>query len=182
EVPYYPYLTTQFSLAYDVYLEIIRQVTALLQKVLGHDGKDWHLQNSCPACCYRLEDELQLDIEWLVSIDGNNSLKHWDKLSYGINKREDSCVAQSDFWITPKEVDRFCYEVKARTGRKDDTDDWETEETLDNQFNCVDRWRNAGPEFRKKVLSVFCETGIFIASCRHRFVLVICNMIKSGEL
>ncbi|KAG6377662.1 hypothetical protein JVT61DRAFT_14427 [Boletus reticuloceps] len=150
-----------------------------LHHALGHDGKDWHLQNSCPACCYCLKDEPQLDIEWLVSIDRNHSLKRWDKSNYGINEREDSRVAQSDFWIAPEEVDRFRCEAKART---DEADDWETEETSNTQFNCVNRWRNAGPEFRKKVLSVFCETGIFIASCQHHFVLLICDMIKSGKL
>ena len=47
---------------------------------------------------------------------------------------------------------------------------------------CLERWRNAGPEERKKMFSLFDESGIFIASCRHRMVLVVCDMIKSGEL
>lgn len=47
---------------------------------------------------------------------------------------------------------------------------------------CVTRWRNAGPEQRKQMFAVFQESGIFVACCRHRFVLVGCDMIKSGEL
>jgi len=49
-------------------------------------------------------------------------------------------------------------------------------------FNCTDRWRNAGPEQCKKMFATFEESGIFIAACRHRFVLLACDMIRSGEL
>lgn len=65
----------------------------------------------------------------------------------------------------------------------DDVDDWETEEVeTGDMFNCVQRWRNAGPEQHRKMVAMFLETGIFIAVCRHRFVLLVCDMIKSGEL
>jgi hypothetical protein len=47
---------------------------------------------------------------------------------------------------------------------------------------CVDRWCNAGPEARKKMFALFAVVGIFLAVCRHGHVLVICDMIRSGEL
>ena len=47
---------------------------------------------------------------------------------------------------------------------------------------CVERWRNAGPEARKKMFALFAIAGIFLAICRHGHVLVICDMIRSGEL
>jgi hypothetical protein len=47
---------------------------------------------------------------------------------------------------------------------------------------CVDRWKNAGPEARKKMYALFAIAGIFLAVCRHGHVLVICDMIRSGEL
>ena len=47
---------------------------------------------------------------------------------------------------------------------------------------CVDRWRNAGPEARKKMFALFAVAGIFLAVCQHGHVLVICDMIRSGEL
>jgi hypothetical protein len=47
---------------------------------------------------------------------------------------------------------------------------------------CVDRWRNVGPEARKKMFALFAVAGIFLAVCRHGHVLVICDMIRSGEL
>ena len=47
---------------------------------------------------------------------------------------------------------------------------------------CVDRWKNAGPEARKKMYALFAIAGIFLAVCCHGHVLVICDMICSGEL
>jgi hypothetical protein len=47
---------------------------------------------------------------------------------------------------------------------------------------CVDRWRNAGPEARKKMFALFAIAGIFLVVCRYGHVLVICDMIRSGEL
>jgi len=32
------------------------------------------------------------------------------------------------------------------------------------------------------MFAVFDESGIFVAGCHHRFVLLVCNMIRSGEL
>ncbi|KAI9572211.1 hypothetical protein HD554DRAFT_2015695 [Boletus coccyginus] len=48
-------------------------------------------------------------------------------------------------------------------------------------FNCVNRWRNARADVHAKTFNVFTESGIFIATCRHRFVLLACDIIKSGE-
>ena len=47
---------------------------------------------------------------------------------------------------------------------------------------CVDQWKNAGPEARKKMFALFAIAGIFLAVCHHGHVLVICDMIRSGEL
>ena len=47
---------------------------------------------------------------------------------------------------------------------------------------CVERWRNAGPEACKKMFALFAVAGVFLAVCRHGHVLVICDMIRSGEL
>ncbi|KAI9566563.1 hypothetical protein HD554DRAFT_1096637 [Boletus coccyginus] len=74
-VPYRPYLSTIFSNAYDVYLELLHQVEQCISAFMQHDSQDWCLRNECPACFYRLEDEPQLRFDWLISIDGNNSLK-----------------------------------------------------------------------------------------------------------
>ncbi|KAG2112534.1 uncharacterized protein F5147DRAFT_744450 [Suillus discolor] len=183
--PYRPYLNIQFSAAYDVYLEILHRVKQRLSAALNHDTLDWHMLNSCPACFYKLEDEPALEFDWLVSIDSNNSLKRWDSTIYGSNQRIDSRKAQSDYWLDPCDVDLFKDEVKTRE-RDTNDDNWEDEmiaaEGTIPAFNCVNRWRNAGPETRKKMFAVFDESRIFIAACCHRFVVLACDMIRSGEL
>ena len=50
------------------------------------------------------------------------------------------------------------------------------------QADCAERWRAAGPESRKKMFALFDASGIFVAVCRHGHVLVVCDMVKSGEL
>jgi len=37
-------------------------------------------------------------------------------------------------------------------------------------------------EITAKMWGIFDETGIFLALCRHGFVLVVADMIRSGEL
>jgi hypothetical protein len=104
----------QFSAAYDVYLEILYCVDQRLQRALSHDTPHWRLLNSCPPCFYKLHDEPALDFDWLISIDGNNSLKRWDSTIYGTTAREDSRKARSDYWVDPGAVNNFKDEVKTR--------------------------------------------------------------------
>ncbi|KAG0702917.1 hypothetical protein DFH29DRAFT_982187 [Suillus ampliporus] len=183
-IPYCLYLNTQFSVAYDIYLEILHCVQQRLQAPLGRDTPNWRLLNSCPACFYKLRDEPKLEFDWLISIDGNNSLKRWDSTIYGNTPCVDSRWARSDYWVEPKAVDRFQNEVRAHdiASHVDDWQDEPVEANPSQSFSCVDRWQNAGPETRKKMFSVFDESGIFIVACRHRFVLVACDMLRSGEL
>ncbi|KAJ7175579.1 hypothetical protein C8R46DRAFT_1160840 [Mycena filopes] len=47
---------------------------------------------------------------------------------------------------------------------------------------CVERWKAAGPEARKKMFSLFAIAGIFLTVCRHGHVVIMCDMIRSGEL
>lgn len=37
-------------------------------------------------------------------------------------------------------------------------------------------------ELTSKMWGIFDETGVFLALCRHGFVLLVADMIKSGEL
>ncbi|KAG1854495.1 hypothetical protein F4604DRAFT_1883326 [Suillus subluteus] len=155
-IPYRPYLTARLSSAFDIYLEILHRVDQRLHMALKRDTPNWRLLNSCPACFYKLEDEPNLAFEWLISIDSNNSLKRWDSTTYGMNARLNSRKACSDVWVDAESVDRFSVVL---IGGK-----------------------NAGPETQKKMFLVFDESGIFIAACHHRFVLIACDMIQSGEL
>ncbi|KAG2344689.1 hypothetical protein BDR05DRAFT_881947, partial [Suillus weaverae] len=113
DIPYQPYLATQFSVTYDIYLEIIHRVQQHLQASLGHDTPNWHLLNASPACFYKLCNEPKLEFDWLISIDGNNSLKRWDSTIYGNTPCVNSHTAHSNYWVEPKAVDQFQNEVRA---------------------------------------------------------------------
>ncbi|KAJ7331575.1 hypothetical protein DFH08DRAFT_814884 [Mycena albidolilacea] len=43
----------------------------------------------------------------------------------------------------------------------------ETDELTNNVNNCVERWKAAGPEARKKIFALFAVAGIFISVRRH---------------
>ncbi|KAG2336016.1 hypothetical protein BDR05DRAFT_856824, partial [Suillus weaverae] len=75
DVPYRPYLNTQFSTAYDIYLKILYHVKHRLDEALRQITPDWQLLNTCPCCFYKLEGERPLTFDWLTTVDGNNSLK-----------------------------------------------------------------------------------------------------------
>ncbi|KAF8578460.1 hypothetical protein K439DRAFT_1638825 [Ramaria rubella] len=229
-IPYHRYLTTQFSIAYDVYLEILWCVKQQVDAVLSCNTLNWRIQNSCPCCQYRLEAEPAL-VPLRIAVDGNNSLRRVDaSLTKGTNLLLDSRTTCKDLWLTYAQVNVFENEVKAKAksrkkpslsqppintqepltavpsssshrsaledGRdedelsQDDEDDtWlETGEPGDVMSSadavtvCIKCWKNAGPEERKKMWEMFDETGVFIAVCRHGFLLIMCDMVKSGKL
>ncbi|KAF8168794.1 hypothetical protein K438DRAFT_1774574 [Mycena galopus ATCC 62051] len=47
---------------------------------------------------------------------------------------------------------------------------------------CEERWKNLSEELTSKMWGIFDETGIFLALCRHSFVLLVADMVRSGEL
>ena len=114
QVPYLPYLCTQFSNAYDAYLDICRHVDQQINAALGYNSSSSRLLRSCPCCFYQLDGEPEMEFSSFVSIDGNNSLKRLGTSVRGVNDRLDSRTILSDHWLTPEEVDRFKDEVKPR--------------------------------------------------------------------
>lgn len=171
-----------------------------MDKSLGRNDS-WSIRNICPPCLYKTENESPLKYQFLASIDGNNSLKLVDSTFRAGTARTDSRSSSSPRWITPDDVDTFKDEVKSpqetaigiSPERPPQDNDLEQEEIawlnlakhneVAKAFDtCVERWRNAGPESRKKMYALFAIAGIFIAVCRHGHALVICDMIRSGEL
>ncbi|KAI5990639.1 hypothetical protein EDD15DRAFT_2388750 [Pisolithus albus] len=164
-MPYRPYLNVQLTAAYDVYLSILDHVDRRLKKVLGRDTDNWQMRNSCPACFYKLEDEPALDFDWLVSIDGNNSLKRWDTNVYGVVPRVDTRCPHSDYWLDDRDVDRFKYKTQSRPNHDNDVDNWQDPQAnadadIPTSFTCVEHWRDAGPEQRKRMFSMFHKSGV----------------------
>jgi hypothetical protein len=197
QVYYHRYLATQYRIAYDVYLEVLQRIDMKIDTHLGHDTPHWRMLNSCPACQYTLKDEPALKFSVLCACDGNNSTKLVDPVIRRGNERLDPRSGLSSIWLTEEYVDGFKDEVQSARTRQakdirvdqqqiqDPDDPWvdEPDSTDAEPSNvCVDRWRNAAPESRKKMFAIFKKSGIFITVCRHGFLLTICDMVRSGEL
>ncbi len=46
---------------------------------------------------------------------------------------------------------------------------------------CAERWRNKKTEVTARMWGIFEETGLFLSLCRHGFVLLLADMVRSGE-
>ncbi|KAF7374152.1 hypothetical protein MSAN_00296900 [Mycena sanguinolenta] len=180
-VPYRPYLRQQFSVAYDVYLELRQQTDKLVGSALGRDAPNWRMKHTCPACMYKLEGEDELIFSMLTTMDGNDSLKRVlrrsktdgseDEPTLGPSiEREDSRDGGDDYFLSREEVDRW---AKDRVADILPTD---------AKNPCSDRWKNMINDVTSRMWGIFDETGIFLALCRHGFVLVVADMVRSGEL
>ncbi|KAG1803263.1 hypothetical protein EV424DRAFT_1474585 [Suillus variegatus] len=146
------------------------------------------IQAQCKALCHlhnipyrpylnaQFSDAYDIYLEILHRVDVlinqalNRSSPNWPDGT----ARKDSRRFRSDYWLDRSTVDRFKDEVRGQTVDVEQTD-------TAPSFTCVDRWRNAGPEQCKRMFSVFDESWIFIAACRHRFILLACDMVKSGQ-
>jgi hypothetical protein len=77
-----------------------------------------------------------------------------------------------------------CIEQKGKGNIDEDVEleEWKDIEENDPVQVCISRWRNAGPDVRKRIFQMFDESGLFLCACRHGIVLLMCDMIRSGEL
>ncbi|KAJ7832527.1 hypothetical protein B0H14DRAFT_3087771 [Mycena olivaceomarginata] len=176
-VPPRPYLGAQFSIAFDAYLSIRAEVDRRVRRELGRDTPNWRLKNTCPACLYKLEGEPKLTLPMLGTQDGNNSLKRFERRQRELflptgstipgasKERLDNRLAPGDFFLPREYVEEFA---------KDTVDDEGT--------GCDERWENMKEDVTARAWGMYDETGIFPALCRHGFVLVVVDMVKSGEL
>jgi hypothetical protein len=110
QVPFQSYLTDQFSVAYDIYLELHRRVQLRITTALQRPT-NWNQENICPPCFYKLGNEPPLTFSALLAMDGNNSLKLIDSFFRPGQKRIDSRTVQWSKWITPEEVDVYKDEI-----------------------------------------------------------------------
>ncbi|KAF8143148.1 hypothetical protein K438DRAFT_1876673 [Mycena galopus ATCC 62051] len=191
ETPYLPYLRKQFSLCYDLYLDLRRKAENMVLASLGQDSFAWRLKHACPSCMYKLEGEDKLIFDILVTMDGNNSLKRvlrrekvesdgdmGTDASFAVGESKehaDSRGAGDGYYLDREKVNEWS---KHRIAEMLPMEPVEGEEPNP----CADRWKNMVEDITAKMWGIFDETGIFLCLCRHGFVLVICDMIKSGEL
>ncbi|KAJ7729123.1 hypothetical protein B0H14DRAFT_3169252 [Mycena olivaceomarginata] len=191
ETPYLPYLRKQFSVCYDLYLDLRRNAEKTVLASLGRDSFAWRIKHACPSCMYKLEGEDKLIFDILVTMDGGNSLKRVlrrervesdgdmgtnAKFVVGKSKEHvDSRDAGDGYYLDREKVNKWS---KHRIAEMLPMEAVEGEDVN----LCADRWKNMVEDITAKIWGIFDETGIFLCLCRHGFVLVICDMIKSGEL
>ncbi|KAJ7182983.1 hypothetical protein C8R43DRAFT_868822 [Mycena crocata] len=189
-VPPRPFLNTQFSVAFDIYLSIRARVDARVQAALGRDTPDWRLRNACAPCMYRLEGETPIPLPLLVTVDGNNSLRRFaarereEVEENGITRpgaskeRIDERVVPGDYYLGRERVDKW-----AKEGLDDLMKGFVPDsEEADEGGGCTERWQNMKEDVTGRAWGMYDETGFFPALCRHGFVLVVVDMVKSGEL
>ncbi|KAJ7455142.1 hypothetical protein FB451DRAFT_1184469 [Mycena latifolia] len=187
-VAYRPYLCQQFSIAYDLYLNLRQRTDERILHALGRDSS-WRLKHACPACMYKLEGEDELIFSILTTMDGNDSLKRVlrrEKTTMAQDEADDPTLAKSrervdnrdvgdGYYISCEKVDKW---AKSRLGEQLPMQSG----NADQDNPCADRWKNMINDVTSKMWGIFDETGIFLALCRHGFVIVLADMIKSGEL
>lgn len=196
-VPFKLYLLRQFSIAFDLYLSIRTAVDRLVSASLERDDEDYRIKHICPSCTYLLEDEQKLKFSMLYTMDGNDSLKRIlrreaipeptaEAPTVALESAEealpilgsssevkDSRTAGRGIYLTREQVDEWAKELPMEELPGFDYDD-------DNP--CAERWRNMKTAFTAKMWGIFEETGLFLALCRHGFVLILVDMVRSGEL
>ncbi|KAJ7027665.1 hypothetical protein C8F04DRAFT_1266767 [Mycena alexandri] len=190
--PYRPYLCQQFSISFDLYLEIRRRTRYRVLKLLGRMGKEWRLKHVCPCCTYELVDDPEMTFSMLATFDGNESLRRvvrnvanpdgsldmeddtGEPMPQKSKERTDNRDAGEGYFIDRAEVDKWAKTKLANI--------LPTDEIPGEDVPCSDRWKNMINDVTSKMWGIFDETGIFLALCRHGFVLLLADMIRSGEL
>ncbi|KAJ6551242.1 hypothetical protein B0H19DRAFT_1211105 [Mycena capillaripes] len=177
-VAFKPYMAQLFSNCFVVYLDILKTVDEHVDKVLGRDAADWRLKNCCLACTYKLEGKAKLMFDMLSAMDGNNSLKCVLTKGHGGSEWLDprTAGAGEKYFLTREKVDKWSKEVLEQQVRVPRSADPEEDS------GCQERWKNMSEEITEHMWGIFDETGVFLALCRHGFVLLIADMVRSGEL
>ncbi|PPR05928.1 hypothetical protein CVT24_006650 [Panaeolus cyanescens] len=194
--PYKSYLSKQFSIAYDSYLDILNAVEKQVNHALGRDSDGWRLGHACAPCTYKLQGEPPLKYSMFVTMDGNDSLKrlaHREQAEevegekrLGVNhERADPRVVDGDYYLSREEVDRWSQASLSMIPTK-------TEETDPNA--CDDHWKNMANERTARMWGSLTKLGY--SSCYassnmrilrrppntgHSHVLMVMDMVRSGE-
>ncbi|KAG8703195.1 hypothetical protein FRC09_004303 [Ceratobasidium sp. 395] len=177
-VPYKRYLRDQLSTTLDVFFTVLRIIDSRLLAALKRDGPDWRLKNACPACTYKLDDEPELTPAMMVCGDGNVSLKRYVR-----SGENDPRTFASTYILEPDYVDQYQFDGASQKKRTENQSDVNrTDDDVEGgESACAPRWKNARNENAKDSSKVLDETGVFVVLCRHGMVLVVADMIRSGE-
>ncbi|KIK17256.1 hypothetical protein PISMIDRAFT_15258 [Pisolithus microcarpus 441] len=155
-VPFYNHHSRQFSIALDVYSQILALVSNL--------------------------DELAMQFKMLFAQDGNDSLKRVATRVLDGNLDDTNQLTTSvptlehafhhEQYLTREFIEKFASDRQTGHSIVDKHGDGNL---------CVEHWKNMKDSVTQKMWNVFNETGAFIAVCQHGFCLVIADMVQSGE-
>ncbi|KAJ8073036.1 hypothetical protein PM082_019904 [Marasmius tenuissimus] len=179
------YLCVQFSSSFDAFIAVKNRIRKKVKVFLRRDQPDWRSLNACPACQYPVEGEKQLEIEFLGAMDGNDSLKRVERRETTgenggpgrLKEREDPREGGREYFLSREEVD--WWERDNWPNHKD----WEPPPpgNGEKKNGCEERWSNMKDAHTEHEKVMYDETGVFVSTCRHMFVLWIADMVKSGE-
>ncbi|KAJ7880728.1 hypothetical protein B0H14DRAFT_3434278 [Mycena olivaceomarginata] len=141
-----------------------------------------------PRRPYVLEGEDALIFDMLTCFDGNDSLKRVlrrDKVAMADSETGEPVLGKSSERVDNRDAGDGYFPLRERVEKwaKDRVADRLPMQAAGKEDNpCADRWKNMINNVTSKMWGIFDETGIFLALCCHGFVLVIADMIRSGEL
>ncbi|KAG0702024.1 hypothetical protein DFH29DRAFT_999672 [Suillus ampliporus] len=176
-VNYHSCYHEQFSIAFDTFLAILREVRQRTDYALGREDPKWRATHMCVCCTYKLPDEKPLVPSILVSHDGNNSLKRIASVA-----TMDQCVFHSSYILSHNFIDKFKDKVKHHQHLDDQSKDSAKDNSTSDVLTSCERWKSSAPEHQKTALDIYETTGIFAAACWHGFIIKFCEMVCSGEL
>ncbi|KAJ3720205.1 hypothetical protein DFJ43DRAFT_1134089 [Lentinula guzmanii] len=175
-------LSVQFSSAYDLYIRLTESVRSRVLTSLDRTTPDWRMLNTCPPCQYEVEGEEPQLIRMMLAVDGNNSLKRFERreqkedgtLLGPTREKPDVRIGGGDYFLQPSQVDLW---DEPNWGK---WVDWTPMEKAD-RIACTDRWSNLNEAKTARSFGSFDVNGIFAGFCHHSFVLAFSDMIKTGE-
>ncbi|KAI6126083.1 hypothetical protein EDD16DRAFT_1690754 [Pisolithus croceorrhizus] len=174
------YLSHQFTIAFNLYLQIHAHMDLIMSQVLQWDSEDWCLKHACAACTYKLTGEPKLKFKLLYAMDGNDLLKHI--LWHLPDKIEDSHLPLSHDLPTIQVLTSSCYLSCEYVNKFDMTGNTDPFSDKDSDTNpCAGQCKNMDNAKTRKAWGVYDETGIFIAVCHHGTCLLIVDMVRSGK-
>lgn len=175
-------------------MSILEQVEQRIQQALGRDLPRWRLKHACSACTYPLQDEKDLRFRLLFTMDGNDSLKRvlrrepvhdYVETNTGnllqvrvANELPDQREVGGDYYIAREHVAQF--KTTPLVGSAPFNKSKSAEEQADDN-PCSERWKNMSDQHTARSWGMFDETGIFVALCRHGSILLLADMVQSGE-
>ncbi|KAG9023451.1 hypothetical protein FRB95_013070 [Tulasnella sp. JGI-2019a] len=185
--PYHPHLCHGLSDAFDIYLSILQLVDSKVQLALLHNMPDWQLMHACLPCMYKLEEEDQLDYSLLFAIDSGSSLKWFADSSLVPSRKKTTRKKRKRGEDTRNDDDDADAEMEMKGGLGPTAVDTlsidATLLTLEGIIlGCMERWKANAPDEKKGMFSCYDESGIFISVCQHGHILVVADMVQSGEL